>query len=200
MEEAVNALSTLPGVGRKTALRFALHLVRSEKEQSLHLADAIRRMVNEIKLCENCFAYSDDLICEICRNPARHKDTICIVESIRDQMAIEDLQHFQGVYHVLGGLISPIDGIGPSELKLDKLFERIRNQQVKELILAVRPSIEGDTTSYYISRQLSGSPVKISMLARGVSFGSDLEFADDLTLSRSLIQRVPYAYYDKQNL
>ncbi len=194
VDDAVSAFSTLPGIGKKSALRMVLHLAGQDKKKVSDLHVAIQNIAENLVHCKQCYAYSDTDLCSICQDPARNQQTICVVESIRDLFAIEDLKQFKGVYHVLGGLISPIDGLGPENLNIQSLFKRIEEFAVKELILAIRPSIEGDTTSYYISRHLNQSNVSISMLARGVSFGSELEYADELTLSRSLINRTPYTF------
>lgn len=193
LEEAVEALVQLPGVGRKTALRYALHLMRQDKEITDRVVEGLRRMRHEIRECQVCNSLSDTEICQICQSPSRQKNLVCVVESDRDVMAIEDTQQFNGTYHVLGGLISPIDGIGPSDLSIDSLVRRVNEQEVSEIIMALSPSIEGDTTIYYISRQLKELPVKISTIARGISFGGELEYADEVTLARSISDRLPYS-------
>lgn len=192
VDEAVAAFSTLPGIGKKSALRMVLHLAQQDKKKLEDLYGAVKNMSEKLIRCKQCFAYSDSELCTICSDPVRNQQTICVIESIRDLFAIEELQQFRGVYHVLGGLISPIDGMGPENLTIHSLFQRIENQPISELIFAIRPTIEGDTTSYYITRHLNNPSLKITMLARGVSFGSELEFADELTLSRSLLNRTPY--------
>lgn len=192
LEEAVEALAQLPGVGRKTALRFALHLMRQPAEVTDRISEGLKKMRHDIKQCRTCNALSDHEICAICASPARNKGLICVVESDRDVMAIEDTQQFSGQYHVLGGLISPIDGIGPGDLAIEPLVRRVVEGDVAEIIMALSPSIEGDTTIYYISRQLQGQDVRISTIARGISFGGELEYADEVTLARSISGRLPY--------
>lgn len=192
LEEGVQAFSKLPGIGRKTALRLALHLLQAEEEEVVDFAKALLDMKQKIQFCQKCHNISDQEICSICQSPARSKQVICVVESIKEVMAIENTQQFQGTYHVLGGLIAPIDGVGPDELEIASLIERIEKDEVEELIMALSPSIEGDTTVYYISKQLAGKTIKISTIARGVSFGGELEYADELTLGRSILGRLPY--------
>jgi len=192
VDEAVAAFSTLPGIGKKSALRMVLHLAQQDKKKLEDLYMAVKNVSEKLIRCKQCHAYSDSELCTICSDPLRNKQTICVIESIRDLFAIEELQQFRGVYHVLGGLISPIDGMGPENLTIQSLFMRIESQPITELILAIRPTIEGDTTSYYITRHLKNPAPIITMLARGVSFGSELEYADELTLSRSLLNRTPY--------
>ncbi len=192
IEEAVNAFATLPGIGKKTALRLALHLVNQPVEQVEQFAEAILNMRRRIKFCETCHNLSDDSLCSICADPHRDRSVVCIVESIRDVMAIEDTAQFRGLYHVLGGVISPIEGIGPNDLNIDSLVQRIRQGEIQEIIMAVNPTIEGDTTTFYISKKLKDFGIRISTIARGVSFGGELEYADELTLGRSIVARVPY--------
>jgi recombination protein RecR len=198
LEQAVHSLNTLPGIGRKTAMRLALHLAAQDKNKAIELGQSIIRIAEGLIACKSCFAYSDTELCSICSDEKRDQGLICVVESIRDLFAIEEIQSYRGVYHVLGGLISPIDGVGPEKLNINSLFEKLQSKQYKELILAIRPTIEGDTTSYYISKHVHKLDIKISMLARGVSFGSELEFADELTLSRSMQNRTPYPVHDNQ--
>lgn len=193
MEEAVKALSTLPGVGKKTALRLALHLIQQPEEQVKSFSEAILTMRRQIKHCRICFNLSDDLICNICKDTSRIKKIICVVESARDVMAIEDTNQYRGTYHVLGGIISPLEGIGPSALHIDGLIQRVEHEEVEEVIMAISPTIEGETTLFYLSRQLQPLKVKISTIARGVAFGGELEYADELTLGRSIISRIPYS-------
>ncbi len=193
LEEAVKALSTLPGVGKKTALRLALHLIHQPDEQVETFSRAILNMRKNIKHCQICFNLSDDAICSICNDKSRMKKIICVVESVRDVMAIEDTNQHRGTYHVLGGIISPLEGIGPSALNIDSLVQRVENEEVDEIIMAISPTIEGETTLFYISRQLQSFKVKITTIARGVAFGGELEYADELTLGRSIISRVPYS-------
>lgn len=188
----MNAFATLPGIGRKTALRLVLHLVKQPVESSEQFAEAILGMRRHIKTCRVCHNISDDEICSICTNPHREQSVVCVVESIRDILAIEATGQYRGLYHVLGGVISPIEGIGPSELNIDSLLERVREKNIKEVVMAVSPTIEGDTTIYFISKKMQGMEVQISAIARGVSFGGELEYADELTLGRSIAARAPY--------
>ena len=192
IEQAVGAFAGLPGIGRKTALRLVLHLVRQSPEVSEQFADAIRRMRSQIRECSQCNNLSDEPLCNICTDNRRDRSLICVVESIRDLMAIEDTGQYRGLYHVLGGLISPIDGVGPEQLHIDSLLARAASADTTELIMAISPTIEGETTTFYLYRQLQEIPVKISSIARGVSFGGELEYADELTLGRSIIARTPY--------
>ena len=192
IEEAVEAFSSLPGIGKRSALRLVLHLMDQPKEFTEELTDALLKMRQNIKTCKKCFNISDTEVCGVCADERRDHAVICVVENIRDVMAIEDTSQFRGVYHVLGGVISPIEGIGPSELNINPLVERIQNEKVKEVIMAVSPTIEGDTTIFYISKKLKELDVKISTIARGVSFGGELEYADEITLGRSIVARVPY--------
>lgn len=192
IEEAVEAFATLPSIGKKTALRLVLHLIKQEPEISEQFADAILRMRKNIKECKKCHNISDHDICSICKDPKRDTAVVCVVETIRDVMAIEDTGQFRGLYHVLGGVISPIEGIGPTELNIDSLKERVQTDEVKELIMAISPTIEGDTTIFYITKQFKDLDVKVSTIARGISFGGELEYADELTLGRSIIARTPY--------
>ena len=195
LQNAVNEMAQLPGIGKRTALRLVLHLMRQPKDQTRHLAEAIAKMRNDIKFCVSCHNISDVEICEICANPHRNKEIICVVEDIRDVMAIESTSSFKGLYHVLGGVISPIEGIGPADLHIDDLISRIQKEKVKEVIMAISPTIEGDTTIFYISKKLKDHDVKLSTIARGVSFGGELEYADELTLGRSIVARIPYRKY-----
>lgn len=192
LEEAVNAFASLPGIGKKTALRLVLHLVNREVESVDQFGDAIVKMRREIKFCKVCHNLSDQELCNICSDKQRDAQVICVVESIRDVMAIEDTGQYRGLYHVLGGVISPLEGIGPGELTIDSLEQRIATDEVKEVVMAISPTIEGETTIFYISKRLKDQPVKISTIARGVSFGGELEYADELTLGRSIVARVPY--------
>ena len=196
LEDAVVAFSSLPGIGKKSALRLALYLMNQEQDVTQHIADALVQMRKNIKKCKQCYNISDNDVCNICANPRREKNIICIVESIRDVMAIEETSQFRGLYHVLDGVISPIEGIGPADLNIVSLIDRIKKESVKEIIMAISPTIEGDTTIFYISKQLKDLPVKISVIARGVSFGGELEYADELTLGRSIAARTPYQNRD----
>ncbi len=192
IEEAVEAFSSLPGIGRKTALRLVLHLVQQPGETVDSFANALTKMRNGIMECEQCHNLSDDRLCTVCQDNRRNAQLVCVVETIRDVMAIEETGQYRGFYHVLGGVISPIEGIGPAELNIDSLVSRIDKGDVKEVIMAISPTIEGDTTIFYITKQLASRPVKVSTIARGVSFGGELEYADGLTLGRSIVARIPY--------
>lgn len=192
IEDAVNAFASLPGVGRKTALRLVLHLVKQPTEITEGFANALVRMRAGIKTCGTCHNISDADLCSVCLDMRRERATVMVVEGIRDVMAIEETGQFTGLYHVLGGVISPIEGVGPQDLNVDSLMDRVAKGEIKEIIMAVSPTIEGDTTIYYLSKKLSLHEVKISTLARGISFGGELEYADEVTLGRSIVQRVPY--------
>ncbi len=189
IEDAVNAFAALPGIGKKTALRLVLSLVQRPTEDSVHLARAIAGMRENIRHCITCGNLSDQDVCSICRDQRRDKSIICVVESIRDVMAIEETQQYRGVYHVLGGVISPIEGIGPADLNIDTLITRARVTEVQEVIMAISPTIEGDTTIFYLNKQLADADVQVSSIARGVSFGGELEYADEVTLGRSIVAR-----------
>lgn len=192
IEEAVEAFATLPGIGKRTALRLVLHLVQRNKDETASFTNAVQKMRQHIQHCTTCHNLSDEPICSICADRRRDRSVICVVESIRDVMAIEETQQFRGLYHVLGGVINPIEGIGPDQLQIDSLLERVEKDEVKEAIMAISPTIEGDTTIFYISKKLQNSPVKISTIARGVSFGGELEYADEMTLGRSIVARTAY--------
>ena len=192
LEQAVHAIASLPGIGRKTALRLALHLIQEKHHKASIIADALHKLDTDIRQCKKCNLVSDDDICGICSSSTRNKRIICVVENLRDLMAIEDTQQFSGLYHVLGGIISPINGIGPDQLYLESLVERVKNDKVDELIMAISPTIDGETTIFYISRLLASYDVKITTIARGVSFGGELEYADEFTLGRSILSRTPY--------
>jgi len=193
LENAVEALASLPSVGRKSALRLALHLIKDNTAKTTKIAAALVDLENNINYCQICFNISDENTCEICKEPHRNRSLVCVVESVRDVMAIEETTQYNGMYHVLGGVISPMDGIGPGDLTIANLEERVKLGDVKELIMAISPTIEGDTTIYYLSKQLEKYDIQISTIARGVSFGGELEYADELTLGRSIISRVPYS-------
>ncbi len=193
IEEAVSEFSGLPGVGRKTALRFVLHLLKKDKKEVQAFGEAFIKLRNELKYCTTCHNVSDQEICEICANPNRDHSTICVVEDIRDVMAIEGTSQFRGVYHVLGGIISPMDGIGPGDLNIESLVAKAGTGNVKEVIMALSTTMEGDTTNFYIYRRLKDQPISISTIARGISIGDELEYADEVTLGRSIINRTPYA-------
>ena len=192
IEEAVAAFSSLPGIGKKSALRLVLHLIKQSPDVSESFSEAILNMRKNIKDCKKCHNLSDEDVCYICKDQRRDDQMICVVESIRDVMAIEETGQYRGRYHVLGGVISPIEGVSPTDLNIDSLLARISSENIKELVMAISPTIEGDTTIFYISKQLSNSEVKISTIARGISFGGELEYADELTLGRSIIARIPY--------
>lgn len=191
LESAVTAIASLPGIGKKTALRLALHLIQDQNNKASVIGHSLINLKNEIRLCKSCHSISDNDICDICSSSARNKLVICVVESVRDMMAIEDTSSFNGVYHILGGLISPIDGIGPADIEIESLINKVNLESIEELIMAISPTIEGETTSFYISKKIP-SHVKISIIARGVSFGGELEYADELTLGRSISGRIPY--------
>ncbi len=192
LEDAVNAFSRLPGVGKKSALRMVLHLIKDQNLKSEKIISSLQEMNEKLITCNICCNYSDSELCNICGDPHRVDSTICVVESIRDVMAIEETQQFSGLYHVLGGVISPLEGVGPEDLNIEQLISRIKEKNVNELIMAISPSIEGETTIFYLSKQLEQFDIQISLIARGVSFGGDLEYADELTLGRSIMSRVPY--------
>ncbi|EJX09934.1 recombination protein RecR [gut metagenome] len=191
LEKAVQELTRLPGVGRKTALRFALYLLKQDADVVHSFSDSLTHLRDDVKHCHVCHNLSDTELCDICADPRRDRSLICVVENIHSVMSIENTGQFHGLYHVLGGVISPVDGIGPSNLELDSLFKRVEAGGVEELILALNPTMEGDTTNFFISRRLSGTGVKLSVLARGVSVGDDLEYTDEVTLGRSLMGRTP---------
>jgi recombination protein RecR len=192
LEEAVEEFATLPGIGRKTALRLVLHLLKLEEKDVEHFGNTILRMKSEIMTCTSCHNISDTEVCQICSDPYRDKRTICVVESIRDVISVENTQQYTGVYHVLGGIISPMDGIGPADLTISSLEEKVRKGQCDEVILALSTTMEGDTTNFYIYRRLKEFPVAITTLARGVAIGDDLEYADEVTLGRSIINRTAF--------
>jgi recombination protein recR len=192
LERAVEAFSQLPGVGRKTALRLVLHLLRQSTEDVDSFADAVIRVKHDVKYCEVCHNISDNEVCSICSDPRRDASVVCVVENIQDVMAIENTQQFHGLYHVLGGIISPMDGIGPHDLEIESLVERVEEGTVKEIILALASTMEGDTTNFYISRKLKDTGVKLSVIARGISVGDELEYTDEVTLGRSILNRTPF--------
>lgn len=189
LEKAVGEFAKLPGVGRKTAMRLVLHLLRQDTAVVEAFGNAMITLKHEVKYCKVCHNISDTETCRICSNPARDASTICVVENIRDVMAVEATQQYRGLYHVLGGVISPMDGIGPSDLQIESLVERVKGGEVKEVILALSSTMEGDTTNFYISRKLDGMDVKLSVIARGISIGDELEYTDEVTLGRSIINR-----------
>ena len=192
IQNAVNEISQLPGIGKRTALRLALHMLRQQKNQTEDLANALVLMRNNIKFCNNCHNISDLETCEICANPKRDNSIICVVEDIRDVMAIESTSSFKGLYHVLGGKISPMDGIGPDDLNITSLIDKVKSGSVKELIFALSSTMEGDTTNFYIYKLINKFDVLTSTIARGVSVGDDLEYADEITLGRSITNRIPF--------
>ena len=192
LERAVEAFSQLPGVGRKTALRLVLHLLRQSTEDVDSFADAVIRVKHDVKYCKVCHNISDNEVCSICSDPRREASVVCVVENIQDVMAIENTQQFHGLYHVLGGIISPMDGIGPHDLEIESLVERVEEGTVKEIILALASTMEGDTTNFYISRKLKDAGVKLSVIARGISVGDELEYTDEVTLGRSILNRTPF--------
>lgn len=192
LARAVEEFSSLPGIGKRTAMRLALFLLKQEEEEVKRFGEAFIKLRTEINYCNKCFNISDELICSICANPKRDESIICVVADIRDVMAIENTAQFQGLYHVLGGVISPMDGIGPADLTIDQLVNRIKERNVKEVIMALSTTMEGDTTNFYLFKKLKEFDVKITSIARGISIGDDLEYADELTLGRSLINRVPF--------
>jgi recombination protein RecR len=192
LENAVYEMSQLPGIGKRTALRLVLHLLRRPKEQTIGLANALVNLKEHIKLCKNCHNISDVEVCAICSNPRRDESLVCVVEDIRDVMAIENTGQFLGQYHVLGGKISPMEGVGPQDLSIHSLVDKARQGKIKELIFALSSTMEGDTTNFYIYRQLEGLGIKTSTIARGIAVGDELEYADEVTLGRSILNRIPF--------
>ncbi|MFM1930605.1 MAG: recombination protein RecR [Bacteroidota bacterium] len=197
LENAVAAFAKLPGIGKKTALRLVLHLLKQDEEVTIEFGEVLQKMRKEIKFCQRCFNISDGTICSICSNSGRSKEMICVVENIRDVIAIENTQQFNGTYHVLGGIISPLDGIGPDQLTIEPLIERIKKDKVTELIFALNPTIQGDTTIYYIQKKLADSTCRVTTIARGIAFGGELEYADEMTLGKSISNRQPIQQYIK---
>jgi recombination protein RecR len=198
LENAVNEMAQLPGIGKRTALRLVLHLLKQPLDQTEALAEALATMRKDVQFCRTCHTISDDIICTICSNAARDRSIICVVEDVRDVMAIENTNMFKGVYHVLGGKISPIEGIGPSQLKITSLVEKVKEGSVSEIIFALSSTMEGDTTNFYIYKQLKDFTIKMSTIARGISVGDELEYADEITLGRSLLHRIPFETAIKQ--
>jgi recombination protein RecR len=192
LEKAVSEMAQLPGIGKRTALRLVLHLLKQPKEQTGFLTTALTTMREEIKFCQSCHNISDVAVCEICANPNRNHKVVCVVEDVRDVMAIENTGQFRGIYHVLGGKISPIDGIGPSQLNITSLVEKVKNRGVEEIIFALSSTMEGDTTNFYIYKQIKDTGVITSSIARGISVGDELEYADEVTLGRSIVNRIPF--------
>jgi recombination protein RecR len=199
LEAAVNEMAQLPGIGKRTALRLVLHMLKQPKEQTLFLTSALTAFREEIKYCESCHTISDVTICEICNNNKRNHQLICVVEDVRDVMAIENTGQYRGIYHVLGGKISPMDGMGPSQLKINSLVEKVNSGKVQELIFALSSTMEGDTTNFYIYKQIKNSNIITSTIARGISVGDELEYADEVTLGRSILQRIPFENTFKNN-
>lgn len=193
LENAVNELARMPGIGRKTALRLALHLIRQDLQNVESFSQAILKMRNEIKRCTICHNISDNDTCDICANHKRDHSLVCVVQDIRDVMAIENTGQYNGVYHVLGGIISPIEGIGPEDLTIESLIVKAADGQIKEVIFALPTTIEGDTTNFYLSRRLTDLPILLSTIARGIAIGDDIEYADEITLGRSIVNRIPFS-------
>ena len=192
LQNAVNEVAQLPGIGRRTALRLVLHLMRQPENQTTQLSKSLTEMRSKINFCNSCHNISDHSICEICSNENRNKATICVVEDIRDVLAIESTATFKGIYHVLGGKISPMDGIGPSDLNIQSLVSKVKSGKVKEVIFALSSTMEGDTTNFYIFKQIQSAEIQISTIARGISVGDELEYADEITLGRSITNRIPF--------
>ncbi|WP_242132719.1 recombination mediator RecR [Aestuariivivens marinum] len=192
LENAVNEVAQLPGIGKRTALRLVLHILRQPKEQTQTLTSALQIMRNEIKFCISCNNISDEEFCEICISAKRNKEIVCVVEDVRDVMAIENTGSFKGIYHVLGGKISPMDGIGPHDLNIEPLVNKVKEGFVKELIFALSSTMEGDTTNFYVYKQIQDCEIAVSTIARGISVGDELEYADEITLGRSILNRVPF--------
>ena len=192
LERAVNEMSQLPGIGKRTALRLVLHMLKQPKNQTLALSEALQSMRNDVKFCKSCNNISDVDVCEICSSPHRDKKIICVVEDIRDVMAIENTSSFKGLYHVLGGKISPMDGVGPHDLNIEPLVNKVKEGTIEELIFALSSTMEGDTTNFYIYKQIQDYNVKTSTIARGISVGDELEYADEITLGRSIVNRIPF--------
>jgi recombination protein RecR len=197
LENAVAEFAKLPGIGKKTALRLVLHLLKQEQDVTNNFSEVLKKMRKEIQFCQKCYNISDGTICSICANSGRQKNTICVVENIRDVIAIENTQQFNGTYHVLGGIISPLDGIGPEQLTIDPLIDRVKKDKVTELVFALNPNIQGDTTIYYIQKKLGTSTCMITTIARGIAFGGELEYADEMTLGKSISNRQPIHQYIK---
>lgn len=193
LEKAVAEFAKLPGIGRKTALRLVLHMLRMSEEDVDRFANAITTLRKEVRYCKICHNISDTDVCPICSDPRRERNTICVVENIRDVMAVENTMQYRGLYHVLGGIISPIDGIGPADIEIESLVERVAEGEIEEVIFALGSTMEGDTTNFYISRKLAPYPVKLSVIARGIAVGDELEYADEVTLGRSIRDRVPFS-------
>ncbi|WNH09589.1 recombination mediator RecR [Thalassobellus suaedae] len=192
LERAVNEMSQLPGIGKRTALRLVLHMLKQPKEQTFALSEALQTMRNDVKFCKSCHNISDTELCEICSSPNRKEDIICVVEDVRDVMAIENTSSFKGLYHVLGGKISPMDGVGPHDLNIESLINKVKGGKINELVFALSSTMEGDTTNFYIYKQIQDYKVFTSTIARGISVGDELEYADEITLGRSILNRIPF--------
>lgn len=192
LENAVHEVSRLPGIGKRTALRLVLHLLKQPAENTGYLTEALQQLRNDVKTCRKCHNISDTELCDICNNPNRDSEIVCVVEDIRDVMAIESTAQFRGLYHVLGGKISPIEGVGPQELQIASLVEKVKAGEIKELIFALSSTMEGDTTNFYIFKQIEGYDIITSTIARGISVGDELEYADEITLGRSIVNRIPF--------
>lgn len=192
LQNAVDEFSKLPGIGRKTALRLVLNMLRRDEEDVSRFANAVLRLRSEVRYCSVCHNISDTETCQICANPSRDKTTICVVETVKDVMSVENTQQYRGLYHVLGGVISPMDGIGPNDLEIESLVKRVADGGIKEVILALSPTMEGDTTNFFLFKKLSGFDVKITTIARGVAVGDELQYADEVTLGRSIMNRVDF--------
>ncbi|MEY3179294.1 MAG: recombination protein RecR [Bacteroidota bacterium] len=195
LESAVAAFTKLPGIGKKTALRLVLHLLKQEPSEVAHFSETVARMREEIKFCSTCYNISDHDQCSICKNGLRKRDMVCVVESIRDVIAIESTEQYNGLYHVLGGVISPLDGIGPDQLTIAPLADRVVNEGINEVVFALSPTIQGDTTIYYIRKKLNKPDLKFTTIARGIAFGGELEYADEMTLAKSIRNRLPVDSY-----
>lgn len=193
LEKAIDEFAKLPGIGKKTALRLVLHLLRQDTDEVETFGNALIRLKNDVKYCEVCHSISDTVRCQICSNINRDHSLVCVVENVRDVMAVEATQQYSGVYHVLGGIISPMDGVGPSDLEINSLVKRAESGEVKEIILALSSTMEGDTTNFYLFRKLAHTSVRISIIARGISVGDELEYADEVTLGRSIVNRLPFS-------
>ena len=199
MENAVYEMSQLPGIGKRTALRLVLHLLKQSERQTEQLSNALTKLRNTVRFCENCHNISDTALCEICANPKRDSSLVCVVEDIRDVMAIENTGQYRGKYHVLGGKISPMEGVGPQDLTITSLVGKVREGEIKELIFALSSTMEGDTTNFYIFKQMEGTEIRTSTIARGIAVGDELEYADEVTLGRSILNRVPFEGSLKSN-
>ncbi|MBO9566601.1 MAG: recombination protein RecR [Niastella sp.] len=195
LENAVNEFAKLPGIGKKTALRLVLHMLKQDPEKVEQFGEAITRMRQEIRFCQRCYNVADADICSICANSMRRQELVCVVENVRDVIAIESTQQYSGSYHILGGIISPLDGIGPDQLHIEALIQRVQKEKIEEIIFALNPNIQGDTTIYYIQKKLQSFPVRVTTIARGIAFGGELEYADEMTLARSITNRLPVESY-----